>query len=140
MSRIVASREMKIADESDVALVRQVVRAIALERGFDSFATAAVTTATSELTRNVWIHGGGGRANIVELEERGVYGISVVFVDDGEGILDLERALIGGHSTKRSLGLGLSGSKRLVDEFEIETKVGQGTTVKIIKWARSWRR
>jgi serine/threonine-protein kinase RsbT len=128
-------RQMRIASEDDVVLIRRAVRDLATARGFGTFVTAAVTTATSELTRNVFVHGGGGTALIEEVEDGPKMGIRVEFVDRGPGIADLERALRGGHSTKNSLGLGLSGSKRLVDSFQIESSAGQGTKVVIIKWA-----
>lgn len=128
--------EMPILCEDDVVLVRKKVRALAGARGFDVFATAAVTTATSEITRNVWVHAGKGRATIEEISDGLRFGLRVEFRDEGPGIPDLERVLTGGYSTARSLGLGLSGSKRLVDEFSIESQVGVGTVVRMVKWTR----
>ena len=125
---------MPIAREDDIVFVRRRVRAIASEQKLDSFATAAVTTATSELTRNVWVHGGGGVAIIEQLREESRIGVRVTFVDHGPGIADVPRVLRGGFSTARSMGLGLSGSKRLVDELTIESVVGKGTTVTFVKW------
>ncbi len=136
MLRVLSQREMEIADEDDVAEVRAFVRELAGRRNFDSYATAALVTATSELTRNTWIHGGGGKVQIEELIDDGHFGVRLEFVDQGPGIAELDRALAGGFSTGRSLGLGLSGSRRLVDEFEIESEVGKGTTVRIAKWKR----
>jgi len=127
---------MKIAAEDDVVLVRRTVRTLAIERGFDSFSSAAVTTATSELTRNVWVHATGGSAIIEEVAEGDRAGLRIRFQDRGPGIPDIERVLAGGYSTARSLGLGVSGSRRLVDEFSIESTVGEGTVVTIIKWKR----
>lgn len=135
-AQILARHEMRIEREDDVVLVRRRVRAIALARRFDTFATAALTTATSELTRNVWAHAGSGEALIEELTDGTRFGVRIEFRDQGPGIADLQRALAGGFSTARSLGLGLSGSRRLVDEFRIDTRVGQGTTVVIEKWTR----
>ena len=135
MPVLVAFREeMLIQREDDVVLVRRRVKALAQERRFDTFATAALTTATSELTRNVWMHGGGGAAIIEEVTRQGRTGIRIEFRDRGPGIPDIERVLRGGYSTARSMGLGLSGSRRLVDEFSIESIVGQGTTIVIAKW------
>jgi serine/threonine-protein kinase RsbT len=130
--------EMSIDAEDDVVLVRRRARAIAEARGFGPFAVAAVTTATSELTRNAWKHGGGGEA-ILEIVERtsGELGIRMTFTDHGPGIADVERVLKGGYSTGRSLGIGLSGSRRLVDEFQLETEVGRGTAITVIKWMRA---
>jgi serine/threonine-protein kinase RsbT len=131
----VVSREvMRIEREDDVVLVRRRVRALAQARGFDTFACAAVTTATSELTRNVWVHGGGGEATIEVISEGERAGIRVVFRDRGPGIADIDRVLAGGYSTAKSMGLGVSGSRRLVDEFMLESTVGAGTIVTFVKW------
>lgn len=135
MERVLGSHTMPISSEADVSEVRRRVRDLAERHGFDVFATAAITTATSELTRNVWTHGGGGQAIIEELEREGRRGLRISFVDKGPGISDVDRALAGGFSTRRSLGLGLSGSKRLVDEFDLRTSHG-GTRVVVAKWAR----
>lgn len=129
-------QEMPIETEEDVVVVRRRVRAIAQERGFDAFASAALTTATSELTRNVWVHARRGSATIELLSDGHRFGVRITFRDQGPGIVDLERAMKGGFSTARSMGLGLSGSKRLVDEFSIETAAGKGTVVVVTKWTR----
>lgn len=126
----------RIQGEGDVALVRRRVREVAQEIGFDAFATAAITTAASELARNVWSHARGGESTVEKVIHGGRRGIRVEFRDQGPGISDLARAMAGGYSTARSLGLGLSGSKRLVDEFHIESAPGQGTLVRVTKWAR----
>jgi serine/threonine-protein kinase RsbT len=123
-----------IAREDDVVLVRRAVKLLAQARKFDSFACAAITTATSELTRNVWVHAGSGAAVVQEVTDRGRVGLRVEFTDRGPGIPDIDRVLKGGYSTARSMGLGLSGSRRLVDDFTIESQVGQGTRITIIKW------
>jgi len=112
------------------------VKQLAQQRGFDAFATAGLTTAASEITRNVWVHARRGRAIIEELTDGARYGLRIEFQDEGPGIPDVPRALEGGYSTARSLGLGLSGSKRLVDEMEIDTVVGRGTKVRMVKWTR----
>ena len=135
-TQVMAQREFQIRCEDDIVLVRQAVRALAQQLGFDAFATAAVTTAASELARNVWTHAGGGSALLEEVRLAGRRGVRMHFRDEGPGIADLGRALAGGFSTARSLGLGLSGSKRLVDEFNVETTVGKGTVVVVAKWAR----
>lgn len=131
---ILSREELEISREDDIVAVRRRVRAIASEQKLDSFATAAVTTATSELTRNVWVHAGGGMATIEQIRNDGRIGMRVTFRDRGPGIADVERVLRGGFSTARSMGLGLSGSRRLVDEFTIESVVGEGTTVTFVKW------
>lgn len=127
---------MRIDGEDDIIAVRRVVREFVEARKFDSFATAAITTAASELARNALVHGGKGVAEITEVTDGYRVGIRLVFADKGPGIADVPRAMAGGNSTARSMGLGLSGSKRLVDEFELETKVGAGTKVTVTKWKR----
>ncbi len=131
---VLAREEHKIEREDDVVLVRRRVRAIATAQSLDSFALAAVTTATSELTRNVLVHGGGGVATIEQLRNGNHLGLRVTFRDQGPGIPDIDRVMKGGYSTARSMGLGLSGSKRLVDELTVDSDVGRGTTVVFIKW------
>jgi serine/threonine-protein kinase RsbT len=130
------SERLPIASEADVAIVRRRSREVASDLQFDPFALAAITTAASELSRNVWRHGGGGYAVIEWVRDADRVGVRLVFVDQGPGILDLELALRGGFSTGRTLGLGLSGSRRLVDEFRIDTAEGAGTTVEVVKWLR----
>jgi serine/threonine-protein kinase RsbT len=133
---VLSSIKLKIDTEDDVVVVRRRVRALAMERGFDSFSSAAVTTATSELTRNVWVHARGGFAVIEEVSEGERLGLRVRFEDRGPGVPNIERVLAGGYSTAKSLGLGVSGSRRLVDEFSIESTVGEGTVVTFTKWKR----
>jgi serine/threonine-protein kinase RsbT len=137
VAEVMSETRHEIACEDDIVLVRRKVRDLAGEIGLDIFATAAVTTATSELTRNVYVHARRGTATVQELRAGARRGIRATFEDEGPGIADLERALRGGFSSARSLGLGLSGSRRLVDEFAIETEVGLGTRVTILKWTRS---
>jgi serine/threonine-protein kinase RsbT len=136
VERVLGTHEMRVTEEHDVVLVRRKVRELAEHHGFDVFAAAAITTATSELSRNLWTHGGGGGVTIEEIERDRRRGLRLCFRDDGPGIGDVDRALSGGFSTKRSLGLGLSGSRRLVDEFDLATEVGHGTTVRVTKWTR----
>jgi len=135
-ARVLATQEMKIASEDDVVLVRRAVRSLAERRGFDSFASAALTTAVTELGRNIWIHARHGAAIIEELEDGPRPGVRVEFKDQGPGIPDINWAMAGGNSTASSLGLGLSGTKRLVDDFQIQSEVGRGTSVRITKWKR----
>ncbi|WP_224242273.1 anti-sigma regulatory factor [Hyalangium gracile] len=134
--RVLSTQEMKLDSEDDVVLIRRAVRALADRRGFDSFASAALTTAVTELGRNVWVHARRGKAIIEELEDALKPGLRVEFRDEGPGIPDIDWAMAGGNSTASSLGLGLSGTKRLVDEFHLQSEVGRGTTVRITKWKR----
>ena len=136
MPRIVSTRALKIDCEDDVVLVRRAARELAHARGFDAFATAAVTTAASELARNVWTHAQMGVATLEEVTDGIRTGVRLVFSDKGPGIANVDRVLAGGYSTARSLGLGVSGTRRLVDEFDLQTVPGQGTTVTITKWTR----
>ncbi|MBX3185841.1 MAG: anti-sigma regulatory factor [Labilithrix sp.] len=127
---------MKLDTEDDIIAVRRRVRDIAEMRKFDTFATAAITTATSELARNVIVHAGKGVAWIEEVSDGVHIGVRIVFEDQGPGISDIARVLAGGYSTARSMGLGVSGSRRLVDVFDIESKPGEGTKVTVLKWKR----
>jgi serine/threonine-protein kinase RsbT len=134
---VAESWEIRIDKEADIIAVRQLVRELTKAHKFDQFATAALATAASELSRNVWVHAKSGQASVRVLRSERV-GLELAFVDQGPGIADLELALAGGYSTANSLGLGLSGTKRLVDEFHIETKPGFGTTIVIRKWKRDF--
>jgi serine/threonine-protein kinase RsbT len=131
-----SSERIPITGEDDIVMVRRRARTLAQERGFDAFAMAAVTTAASELARNTLAHGRGGVATIEVVLNGQRAGVRMRFHDEGPGIAQLDRALAGGYSTRNSLGLGLSGSRRLVDEFGIESQPGKGTTVTVTKWAR----
>ena len=123
-----------IRSESDVVSVRQAVRAWAVEMRFSLVDQTKLVTAASELARNTLIHGGGGSARLEAVEEGGRQGIRLIFEDQGPGIPDVKLALTDGYSTGQGLGLGLSGSRRLVNEFEITTTVGEGTRVVVTKW------
>jgi serine/threonine-protein kinase RsbT len=130
--------DIRIDKEADIVAVRQRVRELAKEYGFDQFAVAALTTAASELSRNIWVHAQRGKSRISVLRNGRRVGLELEFVDHGPGIADLNRALAGGFSTSKSLGLGLSGTKRLVDEFEIQTEPGRGTRILIRKWKKEF--
>jgi serine/threonine-protein kinase RsbT len=123
-----------IAASDDVVRVRQVARAWCAELKFSLVDQTKFVTATSEIARNTLEHGGGGtmRAEIIENGAR--KGIKLVFQDAGPGIPDLELALKDGYTTGGGMGLGLSGSKRLVNEFDLKSEPGQGTTVTIVRW------
>jgi serine/threonine-protein kinase RsbT len=134
--RVLTRAEARIECEDDVVLARRKVRELAQQAGFDTFATAAITTAASELARNVWLHAQKGEMVVEQLDDSGRAGLRMEFRDQGPGIADLDRALAGGYSTVRSLGLGLSGTRRLVDEFDIESSPGRGAIVRVAKWLR----
>jgi len=130
--------EIRIDKEADIVAVRQRVRELAKENRFDQFEVAAVTTAASELSRNVWVHAQRGIAHISVLHNGRKVGLELEFVDQGPGIPDLNRVLAGGFSTAKSLGLGLSGTKRLVDDFNIDTEPGRGTKIVVRKWKKEF--
>lgn len=130
--------EIRIEREADIVAVRQRVRELTKEFRFDQFEIAALTTAASELSRNVWVHAQRGIARISVLHNGRKVGLELEFADQGPGIIDLNRALAGGYSTAKSLGLGLSGTKRLVDDFNIVTEPGRGTKVVVRKWKKEF--
>lgn len=124
----------RIATSDDVVRVRQIARAWAAELKFSLVDQTKFVTATSELARNTLEHGGGGTMS-AEMVENGVRrGIKLTFDDKGPGIADISLALRDGYTSGGGMGLGLSGSKRLVNEFDIKSEPGRGTTVTIIRW------
>ncbi|WP_327270815.1 anti-sigma regulatory factor (plasmid) [Streptomyces sp. NBC_01218] len=116
--------------------VRQRIRALAQECGFSLVEQTKLITAASELARNTLIHGKGGTVTAQLTEEPGRRGLYLVFTDHGPGIPDSALALTDGWSSGNGMGLGLSGSRRLVDDFTLESTPGHGTTVTLTKWAR----
>lgn len=136
--RSLSKEEIEIKEEADIVDVRQRVRELAQENDFDSFAQAALITAASELSRNIWTHAGKGKAVLSVIANHHQMGLELEFEDYGPGIADLDRVLAGGYSTVRSLGLGLSGTKRLVDEFKVDTALGRGTKVVVRKWKKKF--
>ena len=125
---------LSIRVSDDVVLVRQAVRKWTIEQGFSLVDQTKMITAASELARNTLNYGGGGTVRLEALEERGRKGLRLTFEDQGPGIADLELALTDGYTTGKGLGMGLSGSKRLVNEFEIHSRPGEGTRVAITRW------
>ena len=123
-----------ITTADDVVRVRQVARSWATELKFSLVDQTKLVTAASELARNTLEHGRGGNMRVEQVESGARRGIKLVFEDKGPGIPDVSLALRDGYTTGNGLGLGLSGSKRLVNEFEIKSEAGRGTTVTIIRW------
>jgi len=121
---------------SEVGIVNARVRAKAMAEalGFTYMDQTRIATAVSELARNAFQFAGGGKVTIKPLEGPEGKGIEIVVEDHGPGIEDLELALKGGYSTAGGLGLGLSGSKKLMDEFDVKTRIGEGTVVVVRKW------
>ena len=118
----------------DIIKARQLVRECAVFQGLSLVDQTKVVTAASELARNTMIHGGGGEMRLQALNDGPRRGVKVMFVDKGPGIPDIALAMKDGYTTRGGLGLGLSGSKRLVNEFDIESQPGKGTTVTIVRW------
>ncbi len=129
----VSSETLPLAAEPDVVMVRRRVREIAAKLGFSLVDQTKMVTAASELARNTLIYGGGGVMHM-EIMNGPRLGLKLVFEDNGPGIPDIELALRDGFTTGSGLGLGLSGAKRLANEFSIASKVGEGTKVMITRW------
>ena len=125
-------RQMRSGD--DVVRVRQAVRAFAVEAGFGLVDQTKIVTAASELARNTLDYGGGGEVRIELLREGQRRGVRLTFEDQGPGIPDIGLALTDHYTTGGGLGLGLSGAKRLSNEFHIESTIGVGTRVTIARW------
>ncbi|WP_035615340.1 anti-sigma regulatory factor [Haloferula sp. BvORR071] len=123
-----------VQGESDVVKVRQSVRTIAVEIGLSLVDQTKVVTAASELGRNLLIYGGGGEVILDLVTDNVRRGVRVAFVDEGPGIADLEQALRDGFTSGSGMGLGLGGAKRLVNDFDLVSKPGEGTRVTITKW------
>jgi serine/threonine-protein kinase RsbT len=134
MARVLGSEVLPVRTEPDVSLLRALVKQRAAELGFGVLDMTKLVTAASELGRNTLVHGGGGTMLLEIVAEDGRRGLRLTFSDQGPGISDLERAMTDGFSTKRSLGMGLGGSKRLVHEFDLVSRVGEGTRVTVTRW------
>lgn len=128
------SEALPIISQGDVVIVRQAVRTWAYEAGFSLVDQTKMVTAASELARNTLEYGGGGNVILKLLDEGNRKGLRLIFEDQGPGIPDVQLAMKDGYTTGNGLGLGLSGSKRLVSEFDIQSKVGEGTRVMIARW------
>jgi serine/threonine-protein kinase RsbT len=128
------SETLNIGSEQDVVTVRQTVKAWAAQLSFSIVDQTKIVTAASELGRNTFIYGGGGNAKLEILGEGIRKGLRVTFEDHGPGIPDIDKAMQDGYTTGKGMGLGLSGAKRLVNDFKIATQVGEGTTITITRW------
>ena len=123
-----------IAADDDIVRVRQRVRDWAISLGFSLIDQTKLVTAASELARNTLIYGGGGTATLEAITENGKRGLRLTFEDHGPGIPNLDLALKDGYTTGNGLGLGLSGARRLTQEFSITSRPGDGTRVVIARW------
>ncbi|GAA1587702.1 ATP-binding protein [Actinoplanes couchii] len=130
------SQRLPVDTDRDVVRVRQLVRTVAVAVKLSLVDQTKIVTAASELARNTLVYGGGGEVEVTRVHNERRAGIRIVFADQGPGIVDLDLALTDGYTTGGGLGLGLSGARRLVDEFDIDTEAGKGTTITIVKWCR----
>ena len=130
---VVDSETIPVASEGDVVVVRRRVREVSARTGLSLVDQTKLVTAASELARNTLIYGGGGSMQLDSLNGPRL-GVRLTFVDQGPGIPNIDLALRDGFTTGSGLGLGLGGSKRLVNEFEIDSKVGQGTKIVVTRW------
>jgi serine/threonine-protein kinase RsbT len=127
---------IEVTTDRDVVRVRQLVRTEAVAVKLSLVDQTKLVTAASELARNTLVYGGGGTVEVSRVDNGRRPGIRIVFADQGPGIADLDLALTDGYTTGGGLGLGLSGARRLVDEFDIDTRVGEGTSITVTKWCR----
>lgn len=131
-----AESRVRIERDTDIVAARQRGRELAASRGFSSTDQTMIALAISELARNIVVYAQQGEIVVSEIEEGGRRGIMVVARDEGPGIADPELAMRDGYSTTKSLGVGLPGARRVMDEFELLSAVGKGTTITMKKWAR----
>ncbi len=129
-----ASETMPVTTSDDVVRVRQAVRTHAVKAGFSLVDQTKIVTAASEIARNTVDYGGGGTLLIEVLLEGARRGLKLTFADQGPGIIDLDRAMTDGYTTGNGLGLGLSGAKRLCNEFAVKSTPGSGTIVTLARW------
>ena len=131
---VLLSDQRVVQTAEDVVAIRQAVRHRAVELGFNLVDQTKIVTAASELARNTVQYGGGGTVTIEALENLGRRGLRLTFADEGPGIADIDQAMKDGFTTGGGLGLGLSGAKRLSNDFHIDSRPGQGTRVTITRW------
>ena len=131
---VTKTEQVPIREQNDVVLVRQRVRALSIQLGFSLVEQTKAVTAASELGRNTLEHGLGGSAELALLEDGPRQGLRLTFQDQGPGIPDIALAMRDGYTSGKGMGLGLSGSKRLMPEFQISSEVGRGTTVTVVRW------
>lgn len=125
-----------IYTEWDIVAARQLGRNEAKKSGFGTVDQARITTAISELARNIYLYAGKGKIEIKRLSENDFFGITIIASDEGPGIPDIRKVMEDGFSTSGGLGAGMPGVKRLMDEFKVETEPGVGTVITVTKWLR----
>jgi serine/threonine-protein kinase RsbT len=131
---VLKTSRLEIRASEDVVRVRQVTRQSALALGFSLVDQTKLVTAASELARNTLEHGGGGLVEVQLLNDGPKKGLRLIFTDQGPGIANIEQALKDGYTTGRGLGLGLGGARRLSNEFDIQSKPGEGTRITMARW------
>ncbi|WP_296267766.1 anti-sigma regulatory factor [Pseudomonas sp. UBA6562] len=131
---VLQSGSLPVRIEQDVVLARQFVRKLAADHGMRLVDLTKLVTAVSELARNTVVYGGGGDMDWSVLDRMGRVGLSMLFRDEGPGIADTRLALTDGWTSGSGMGLGLTGARRLVDEFELDTAPGEGTRITITRW------
>ncbi len=127
---------VKVKDDTDIIHTRSIVRQMAVEIGFSELDQTRITTAISELARNIIVHANCGEVIIREVQKGGRKGLEIICKDDGPGIVDIDQAMREGYTTSGGLGIGMTGARRLMDEFHVESAVGVGTTVVVKKWLK----
>jgi serine/threonine-protein kinase RsbT len=132
----VSEVRVQIEREADIVLARQAGRQLAAQLGFTTTDQTLIATAISEVARNIVVYAQHGEIVLTRADEAGRVGIQVIATDNGPGIDNKDLAMRDGYSTKNSLGLGLPGARRLMDDFALDSEVGRGTTVTMKKWKR----
>lgn len=125
---------ISVEESEDIVRVRAAVKEAAIQMGFGLVDQVRLVTAASELARNIKLYAGRGTVEVRPVSSEGRSGLRVYFEDSGPGIADIDLAMSDGYTTSRGMGKGLPGSRRLVDDFNIRSEVGKGTTVTITKW------
>lgn len=131
-----SEQRIPITVDRDIVAARQEGRAMALDLGFSLGDATVISAAISEIARNILDYTPGGEIDLRIIDKNGRRGLQVIGRDSGPGIADVHQAMQDGYSTSGSLGLGLPGARRLMDEFELQSELGKGTTITMRKWAR----
>jgi serine/threonine-protein kinase RsbT len=128
------SKAAVIRSDLDIVIARTLARDMARALGFGAIDQARIATAVSELARNIFLYAGSGSVTVREIEKNGRRGLEVVCEDQGPGIPDIDLVMQDGYSTSRGMGMGLPGAKRLMDDFLIDSRDGEGTIITCRKW------
>jgi serine/threonine-protein kinase RsbT len=128
------SKTAVIRSDLDIVIARTMARDMAKALGFGPIDQARIATAVSELARNIFLYGGTGNVTVRDIEKGSRKGIEIICEDQGPGIPNIDLVMQDGYSTSRGMGMGLPGAKRLMDEFDIKSKEGEGTTIICRKW------